>query len=122
MKKTLTMILAAGFLSTVSLLGATTAANAQPTSFSFRIGDVRMAFNDGYYDRYNRWHGWRSARERAWYQSNWRNYRGYRGAQYRNIRRADADRDGIPNRFDRDRDGDGVPNRFDSRPNNTYRR
>jgi hypothetical protein len=32
------------------------------------------------------------------------------------------DRDGVPNRFDRDRDGDGVPNRFDWDPNNPYRR
>ena len=35
--------------------------------------------------------------------------------------RGDEDRDGIPNRFDRDKDGDGVPNRFDDRPNNPYR-
>ena len=32
------------------------------------------------------------------------------------------DRDGIPNRADRDRDGDGVPNRQDARPNNPQRR
>lgn len=32
----------------------------------------------------------------------------------------DQDRDGIPNRYDRDRDGDGVPNRFDRRPGNPY--
>ena len=37
--------------------------------------------------------------------------------------RWDADRDGIPNRYDRvynprwDRDGDGVPNRYDRHPN-----
>lgn len=36
--------------------------------------------------------------------------------------RGDQDRDGVPNRYDRDRDGDGVPNRFDHRPNNPYRR
>jgi hypothetical protein len=35
--------------------------------------------------------------------------------------RHDQDRDGIPNRFDRDRDGDGVSNRRDDRPNNPYR-
>ncbi|HEX2544334.1 MAG TPA: hypothetical protein VHL79_05625 [Ramlibacter sp.] len=43
----------------------------------------------------------------------------------------DADRDGIPNRYDRydnsrrggygDRDRDGVPNRFDRAPHNPYR-
>jgi hypothetical protein len=120
MKNSLKVILAAGFLGTVSMVGiTTTAAVAQPVGFSFRIGDVRLAYTDGYYDRYNRWHGWRSARERAWYQSN---YQRYRNASWRNMRRADADRDGIPNRFDRDRDNDGVPNRFDDRPNNPYRR
>lgn len=47
----------------------------------------------------------------------------------------DTDRDGVPNRYDRDldndgvrnsrdrdRDGDGVPNRWDHRPENPYRR
>jgi hypothetical protein len=34
----------------------------------------------------------------------------------------DADRDGVPNRYDRDRDGDGVPNRYDRRPDDPYRR
>lgn len=56
----------------------------------------------------------------------------YSGQHYRPVRyqrnwdtryraRGDLDRDGIPNRHDRDRDGDGVPNRFDRRPNNPYR-
>jgi hypothetical protein len=29
----------------------------------------------------------------------------------------DRDRDGVPNRFDRDKDGDGIPNAYDNRPN-----
>jgi YXWGXW repeat-containing protein len=33
----------------------------------------------------------------------------------------DRDRDGVPNRFDRDKDGDGVPNRYDAAPNNPRR-
>jgi hypothetical protein len=33
----------------------------------------------------------------------------------------DRDRDGVPNRYDRDRDGDGVPNYYDRRPYNPYR-
>lgn len=33
----------------------------------------------------------------------------------------DLDRDGIPNRYDRDRDGDGVRNRYDRLPDNRYR-
>lgn len=36
-------------------------------------------------------------------------------------RRGDRDRDGVRNRNDRDRDGDGVPNRFDNKPNNKNR-
>ncbi|HSH91347.1 MAG TPA: YXWGXW repeat-containing protein [Ramlibacter sp.] len=36
--------------------------------------------------------------------------------------RNDQDRDGIPNRYDRDRDGDGVANRYDRAPDNRYRR
>lgn len=44
-------------------------------------------------------------------------------AQGREPRYWDADRDGIPNRYDRvynprwDRDGDGIPNRYDAYPN-----
>jgi hypothetical protein len=34
-----------------------------------------------------------------------------------NRRDRDRDGDGIPNRLDRDRDGDGIPNRFDRGPN-----
>jgi hypothetical protein len=37
-------------------------------------------------------------------------------------RRGDIDRDGIPNRYDRDRDGDRVSNRRDDAPNNPWRR
>jgi hypothetical protein len=33
----------------------------------------------------------------------------------------DRDRDGVPNRYDRDIDGDGVPNRFDRAPYDPYR-
>jgi hypothetical protein len=34
----------------------------------------------------------------------------------------DGDRDGVPNRYDRDRDNDGVPNRYDRRPYTPYQR
>ena len=33
-----------------------------------------------------------------------------------NSARRDADRDGIPNRYDRDANGDGVPDRYQGRP------
>jgi len=109
MRTSVKMLLAAGLLCG---LAGTAPAVAQPHGFSFRIGDVAMAYDDGYYDRGHRWHAWRHAREREWYRVNYRNaYRGWRH---------DRDHDGIPNRVDRDRDNDGVPNRYDRRPNNPY--
>ena len=111
MKHSLKLMLAAG---AIAIAGMTAAAPASAqTGFSFRAGDVRIAFSDGYYDRRNQWHAWRNAREHRYYRTNYRNnYRGWR---------RDQDRDGIPNRYDRDRDGDGVPTRYDRRPNNPYR-
>jgi len=50
----------------------------------------------------------------AWgYRQEWR--------EHHRHRRHDQDRDGVPNRWDRDVDGDGVPNRWDQRPRNPYR-
>ena len=112
MKTSMKLLLAATVLFGAGLAGTMPAA-AQPHGFSFRIGDVAMAYDDGYYDRGHRWHAWRHAREREWYRVNYRN--GYHGWRH------DRDHDGIPNRFDRDRDNDGVPNRYDRRPNNPYR-
>jgi hypothetical protein len=120
MRASFKILIAAGVLSAASL-AVSAPASAQSTSFGFRVGDVGIAYNDGYYDRDRRWHHWRSAREHDWYRAHYvRNYRGWRH---------DRDGDGIPNRYDRynnnrydrDRDGDGVPNRYDRRPDNPYR-
>jgi hypothetical protein len=112
MKTSLKILLAAGLLCGAGMAG-TVPATAQPSSFSFRFGDIGIAYDDGYYDRSHRWHAWRHARERDWYRAHYsRNYRAYRH---------DRDRDGIPNRFDRDKDNDGIPNWRDRRPNNPYR-
>ena len=122
MKTSLKILLAAGALFTAGIAGTVPAA-AQPSSFSFRVGDVAIGYSDGYYDRSHRWHQWRNAREHRWYRTNYGRSeygRGDRRGYYRSMRR-DSDRDGIPNRFDRDRDNDGVPNRYDDRPNNPYR-
>ena len=43
------------------------------------------------------------------------------GVPNRYDRDRDRDRDGVPNRYDRDRDGDGVPNRSDRRPGDPRR-
>ena len=116
MKTSLKLLLAASALCTAGLVGTVPAA-AQPTGFSFRVGDVAFAYQDGYYDRSYRWHSWRHQRERDWYRANYRNHRG----MYRGMRR-DQDHDGVPDRVDRDRDGDGRSNWRDSNPNNPYRR
>ena len=113
MKHSIKMLLAAGLLGGASLVAAAPA-TAQPLGFSFRVGNVGMAYSDGYYDRNRHWHAWRNTREREWYRANYA--RSFRGMRH------DEDRDGIPNRFDRDRDNDGVPNAYDRSPNNPYRR
>lgn len=113
MRTSLKILLTAGMLCGAAVAGSLPA-TAQPAGFSFRIGDIGIAYDDGYYDRSHRWHAWRHQRERDWYRANYRHaYRGYHH---------DRDRDGVPNRYDRDRDNDGVPNYRDRRPNNPYRR
>ena len=113
MRTSIKMLLAAGLLCGAGA-AATLPAAAQPSGFSFRIGDVAVAYNDGYYDHGHHWHAWRHAREREWYRVNYRH--GYHGWRH------DRDHDGVPDRFDRDRDNDGVPNWRDNHPNNPYRR
>lgn len=115
MKILMKTLLVAAALGTVSLAQTAVPASAQPSGFSFRMGDVGIAYNDGYYDRSNRFHTWRHAREREWYRSNYQRH-------YFRPMRHDQDRDGIPDRMDRDRDGDGTPNYRDARPNNPSRR
>jgi hypothetical protein len=117
MKTTFKLLLAAGAM---TALFAAAPAMAQPTSFSFRVGDVAIGYNDGYYDRDHNWHRWHNWREQNWYRAHYvDNYRdrrhSWRGWQY------DSDRDGVPNRFDRDRDNDGTPNWRDRHPDNPYR-
>ncbi|HKQ11394.1 MAG TPA: hypothetical protein VJS85_09405 [Rhizomicrobium sp.] len=112
MKTSFKILLGASALSMAGFASAVPAA-AQPTTFSFRAGDVAFGYTDGYYDRDRRWHRWENARERNWYRA--RYYHNYRGMRH------DRDRDGVPDRFDRDRDNDGVPNWRDDRPNNPYR-
>jgi hypothetical protein len=113
MKKLTTMnklTMMAAVVGTIGTLAITDArmspvAAQESFGFSFSIGDVDMAYRNGYYDRRGRWHTWRDPREM-------REFRSRYASRYR-----DMDYDGVPNRYDRDRDGDGVPNRYDNRPN-----
>lgn len=115
MKATMKTLFITAALGALTLAGTAMPAAAQPSGFSFRMGDVGVAYDDGYYDRSRRFHRWHHQREREWYRAN------YQRHYYRPMRH-DHDRDGIPDRVDRDRDGDGVPNYRDSRPNNPNRR
>lgn len=54
--------------------------------FAIRLGDVVIAYSDGYYDRHRRWHRWRDARERDWYRENRRH------SYYHTTRDRDRDR------------------------------
>ena len=89
MKTSLKILLVTGLLSGAAMT-ASVPAVAQPGGFSFRLGDIGFAYDDGYYDRSHRWHAWRHQRERDWYRVNYRNH--YRGMRH------DQDRDGIPDR------------------------
>ena len=99
-----------------SLTAAATLVTAQPAAahdrflFSFDVGDVRFAYSDGYWDRHNRWHHWRSPREAYEFQVRYGDRYGH--WRYRNP---------PPGHGRRDRDGDGVPNRYDWYPNNPWR-
>ena len=62
MKTSFKLLLAAGVLSVAGFASIVPAA-AQPSSFSFRMGDVAIGYSDGYYDRSHNWHQWRNARE-----------------------------------------------------------
>jgi hypothetical protein len=111
MKASVKTLLAVGSLVGIACLSSAPAM-AQPSGFSFRVGDVAFGYSDGYYDHNRQWHAWRG-RERDWYRNHYR-------TNYRSMRH-DRDHDGIADRFDRDRDNDGVRNSRDRSPNNPNR-
>ena len=86
------------------LLATTTAACNQTTGYGY----PSYGYNNGYYNSGY----WRNG-------SYYNNANAYRGNYYNNTPRrgpnGDYDRDGIPNRYDRDANGDGVPDRYQRR-------
>lgn len=69
--KTYAYLLAAGALMATGSFA--TIAQAQPrdrVDFSIQLGNVVIAYEDGYYDRDRRWHKWRNSAERNWYRQN----------------------------------------------------
>ena len=88
------------WLMAAGLLAVTTAGCVETTT----SGYPSTSYNRGYYNN-------------GQYYANNGQYYGNNGQYYRNTaqRRSpngDYDRDGIPNRYDRDANGDGVPDRY----------
>lgn len=86
------------WLIAAGLIAATTAACTE------QYGYPSTSYNNGYYNSGNG------------YYNNGRYYSNNSGYAYNNPPRrspnGDYDRDGIPNRYDRDANGDGVPDRY----------
>jgi hypothetical protein len=67
-------LLAAGALSIAALTATAAPAEARSNvQFSITLGNVQIAYDDGYYDSNRRWHRWRNNDERNWYRKNHRN-------------------------------------------------
>ena len=86
------------WLMAAGLIAATTAACTE------QYGYPSTSYNNGYYNSGNG------------YYNNGRYYSNNSGYAYNNTPRrgpnGDYDRDGVPNRYDRDANGDGVPDRY----------
>jgi hypothetical protein len=81
----------------------------EPARWSAYAGGYGGGYGGGDRDRWERERWERERWERQHERERWDRHE---------ARRWDEDRDGIPNRYDRDRDGDGVPNRYDRAPDN----
>lgn len=85
-------------------LGAATAACNQTTGYGY------SSYSSNYYGSNNSY--WRNGA----YYSNTNAYQpGYYNQTPRRGPSGDYDRDGMPNRYDRDANGDGVPDRYQRR-------
>src|SRR5665213_3801415 len=68
-------LLAGAALCALGMVAIATPAAARQTggiTFSITLGNVVFGYSDGYYDQNRRWHRWRNAQERMWYQANHR--------------------------------------------------
>jgi hypothetical protein len=100
MKKILMATAIAG-VATLFSMGNVSTAQAGDFAFSFNTGDVAVAYSDGYWDRGHHWHRWHNAREAREYRARFRDHYHPRAHHhYRNMGWRDADRDGVPNRYD----------------------
>ena len=87
MKHIVKATIIAGALAAGSLLAATPASaheRGSSVSIYVDIGNVSIAYRNGYFDRHRRWHNWRSRAEWAHFRRHLRGY--YRDYDYRHDR------------------------------------
>jgi hypothetical protein len=94
---------------TLSSCSSSPAPRGDAVHFSFDVGNVRLAYVDGYWDSNHRWHNWSNKREA-------RDFRKHHRDRYVADRHTRYQNEGW-----RDSDNDGIPNRLDSHPNNRKR-
>jgi hypothetical protein len=132
MKKLLIATLVAGSLGTITLPAAAeviVVRQAPPALRAERVPEARRGYTwiPGHWEWKRNHHTWvrgtwvRDRRGYVYNQPTWAERDGRWEMTRGNWARGDRDRDGVPNRMDRDKDGDGVRNSQDSRPNNPNR-
>lgn len=91
------------WLLAAGLVAATTAACTAETGYPGSYGYPSTSYNRGYYSNNTPYYSSNTAYNNSGYYYNTAPRQGAYG---------DYDRDGVPNRYDRDANGDGVPDRF----------
>ncbi len=93
------------WLLATGLIAATTAACTAETGYPGSYGYPSTSYNRGYYSN--------TGYNNAYYNNGaYRPAPTYYNSTPRRGPNGDYDRDGVPNRYDRDANGDGVPDRY----------
>jgi hypothetical protein len=132
LKKLLIATLVAGSFGSVALPAAAeviVVRQAPPALRAERVPEARRGYTwvPGHWEWKRNHHTWvrgtwvRDRRGYVYNQPTWAERDGRWEMSRGSWVRGDRDRDGVPNRMDRDKDGDGVRNSQDSRPNNPNR-
>ncbi len=94
------------WLLAAGLIAATTAACTTDSGY------LSTSYNSGYNNRGYNNTGYYNNNNTGYYNNNNNNSGYYASQTARRGPRGDYDRDGVPNRYDRDANGDGVADRF----------
>ena len=104
------------WLLAAGLLAATAACTAETGPYGSSYGYPSTAYNSGYYSN-GVYYSNNTAYNRGYYAPSNSGYYAPSSSSYassvpRRGPNGDYDRDGIPNRYDRDANGDGIPDRY----------